>query len=66
VPREYAVIADGERGAVLDPQGRIVWLCAPRRHDDAVFSALIGGPGHFTRATMLESAVRLAGVSAPP
>ncbi|MDG9725240.1 glycoside hydrolase family 15 protein [Streptomyces sp. DH41] len=45
--REYAVLADGERGAVLDPRGRIVWLCAPRWHDDAVFSALIGGAGHF-------------------
>ncbi|MFG3153392.1 glycoside hydrolase family 15 protein [Streptomyces sp. NPDC048219] len=48
VLRDYALIADGERGAVLDPRGRIVWLCAPRWHDDAVFSALIGGPGHFT------------------
>ncbi|MFI8949468.1 glycoside hydrolase family 15 protein [Streptomyces sp. NPDC053750] len=46
--REYAELADGERGAVLDPRGRIVWLCAPRWHDDAVFSALIGGAGHFT------------------
>ncbi|MFD5451005.1 trehalase-like domain-containing protein, partial [Streptomyces sp. NPDC127100] len=46
--RDYAVIADGERGAVVDPRGGIVWLCAPRWHDDAVFSALIGGPGHFT------------------
>ncbi|WP_446034930.1 trehalase-like domain-containing protein, partial [Streptomyces olivaceus] len=45
--REYAVLADGERGAVLDPRGRIVWLCAPRWHDDAVFSALVGGAGHF-------------------
>ncbi|MCX3063044.1 glycoside hydrolase family 15 protein [Streptomyces beihaiensis] len=45
--REYAVLADGERGAVMDPQGRIVWLCAPRWHSDAVFSSLIGGPGHF-------------------
>ncbi|TQJ85697.1 GH15 family glucan-1,4-alpha-glucosidase [Streptomyces sp. SLBN-31] len=47
VLREYAVLADGERGAVVDPEGRIVWLCAPRWHDDAVFSALIGGSGHF-------------------
>ncbi|MFV0137440.1 glycoside hydrolase family 15 protein [Streptomyces sp. HMX87] len=48
VLREYAVLADGERGAVVDPEGRIVWLCAPRWHSDAVFSALIGGAGHFT------------------
>lgn len=47
VLREYAVLADGERGAVVDPEGRIVWLCAPRWHSDAVFSALIGGGGHF-------------------
>ncbi|MET8771455.1 glycoside hydrolase family 15 protein, partial [Streptomyces sp. NPDC004658] len=47
VLREYAVLADGERGAVVDPEGRIVWLCAPRWHSDAVFSALIGGRGYF-------------------
>ncbi len=46
--RSYSVLADGERGALLDPEGRIVWLCAPRWHSGAVFSALIGGPGHFT------------------
>jgi hypothetical protein len=47
VLREYAVLADGERGALVDPRGRIVWLCAPQWHSDAVFSALIGGSGHF-------------------
>ncbi|WP_330284751.1 glycoside hydrolase family 15 protein [Streptomyces sp. NBC_00588] len=45
--RDYAVLADGERGALVDPRGRIVWLCAPAWHSDAVFSALIGGRGHF-------------------
>ncbi|MFC8520995.1 glycoside hydrolase family 15 protein [Streptomyces sp. NPDC057257] len=47
VLRDYALIADGERGALVDPRGRIVWLCAPRWHSDAMFSALIGGDGHF-------------------
>ncbi|MEU0337467.1 glycoside hydrolase family 15 protein [Streptomyces bobili] len=47
VLRDYAVLADGERGAVVDPEGRIVWLCAPRWHSDAVFSALIGGGGCY-------------------
>ncbi|WP_306187331.1 glycoside hydrolase family 15 protein [Streptomyces sp. MK5] len=47
VLRDYAVLADGERGAVVDPEGRIVWLSAPRWHSDAVFSALIGGGGYF-------------------
>ncbi|MEV7691674.1 glycoside hydrolase family 15 protein [Streptomyces bungoensis] len=47
VLRDYAVLADGERGALVDPEGRIVWMCAPRWHSDAVFSALVGGSGHF-------------------
>ncbi|MFI1330903.1 glycoside hydrolase family 15 protein [Streptomyces sp. NPDC020845] len=48
VLREYAVLADGERGAVVGPRGEVVWLCAPRWHGDAVFSALIGGAGEYT------------------
>lgn len=48
VLREYALIADGERGALVGPQGDIAWLCAPRWDSGAVFSALIGGPGHYT------------------
>jgi len=47
VLRDYALLADGERGALVDPEGRIVWMCAPRWHSDAVFAALIGGAGHF-------------------
>ena len=45
VLREYALIADGERGALIGPRGEIVWMCAPRWHSDAVFAALIGGDG---------------------
>ncbi|MEV5597468.1 glycoside hydrolase family 15 protein [Streptomyces sp. NPDC052496] len=48
VLRDYAFLGDGERGAVVGPQGEVVWLCAPRWHDDAVFAALVGGPGHYT------------------
>ena len=48
VLRDYALLADGERGALVDPRGKMVWMCAPRWQDDAVFSALIGGAGHFT------------------
>ncbi|MFE9705228.1 trehalase-like domain-containing protein [Streptomyces sp. NPDC005930] len=44
----YARASRRRAGAVLDPRSRIMWLCAPRWHDDAVFSALIGGAGHFT------------------
>ena len=46
--REYAVLADGERGALLGPRGDVVWMCAPRWHDDAVFSSLIGGSGVYS------------------
>ena len=46
--REYALLADGERGAVLGPLGDIVWLCVPRWDNDAVFSALIGGTSGYS------------------
>ncbi|OEV02664.1 glycoside hydrolase family 15 protein [Streptomyces oceani] len=45
--REYAFLADGERGALLDPNGAVVWLCAPRWHSAAIFSVLIGGDGRY-------------------
>jgi hypothetical protein len=47
VLREYALIADGERGAVIGPRGDIVWMCAPRWHSDAIFASLIGGGGVY-------------------
>ena len=47
VLREYAMLADGERGALVGPRGEIAWLCAPRWDSAAVFSALLGGPGHY-------------------
>jgi len=47
VLREYALIADGERGALIGPRGDLAWMCAPRWDSDAVFSALIGGSGGF-------------------
>ncbi|MEO6703000.1 MAG: glycoside hydrolase family 15 protein [Jatrophihabitantaceae bacterium] len=47
VLRDYALIADGERGALCGPEGDLAWLCAPRWDDDAVFSALIGGAGGY-------------------
>lgn len=50
VLREYALLADGHRGALVGPRGDISWLCAPHWHDDAVFSELIGGRGVFTIA----------------
>ena len=48
VLREYAVIADGWRGAVIGPGGEHVWLCFPQWHDPAVSAALIGSHGSYT------------------
>ena len=41
--RDYAFLADGERGALIGPDGAIVWLCVPRWDSPPVFAALIGG-----------------------
>ncbi|CAM4275888.1 Trehalase [Mycobacterium basiliense] len=48
VLREYALLADGARGALIGPRGEISWMCAPRWDDDAVFSTLLGGRGVFS------------------
>ena len=47
VLREYSLIADGERGALIGPDGAISWLCAPRWDSPAVFSGLLGGQGAY-------------------
>ncbi|WP_235215567.1 glycoside hydrolase family 15 protein [Phaeacidiphilus oryzae] len=46
--RDYALIADGERGALLGPHGEFAWMCAPRWDSDAVFAGLLGGPGEYS------------------
>ncbi|HZP72208.1 MAG TPA: glycoside hydrolase family 15 protein [Gaiellaceae bacterium] len=46
--REYALLADGERGAIVGPRGDIGWLCFPSWHSDALCSALIGGEGVYS------------------
>jgi alpha,alpha-trehalase len=48
VLREYALVADGERGAVIGPDGSVAWLCVPRWDSPAAFSGLLGGPGRYT------------------
>jgi hypothetical protein len=47
VLREYALLADGERGIVVGPRGEFVWMCFPRWHSDAIFASLIGGAGTY-------------------
>ncbi|MFJ7905055.1 glycoside hydrolase family 15 protein [Streptomyces sp. NPDC096198] len=44
---DYALLADGERGALIGPDGAVNWLCAPTWHNDAVFASLIGGGGAY-------------------
>jgi alpha,alpha-trehalase len=48
--RDYALLADGERGILVGPRGEFAWMCFPRWHDDAVFSALIGGSSEYRLA----------------
>ncbi len=47
VLREYALLADGERGVLVGPRGDIVWMCAPHWDSGAIFSSLIGGDGVY-------------------
>jgi len=48
VLREYSLLADGERGALVGPRGDITWLCVPHWDSPSLFSAMIGGAGHYT------------------
>jgi alpha,alpha-trehalase len=50
VLREYALLADGERGALVGPRGDLVWMCFPGWADDGIFSALVGGAGSYAIA----------------
>jgi alpha,alpha-trehalase len=47
VLREYALIADGERGALIGPDGAMSWLCTPGWDSPATFSRLLGGRGLY-------------------
>ncbi len=47
VLRDYAFLGDGERGAMVGPDGDLAWMCAPSWDSDAVFATLIGGAGCY-------------------
>ena len=47
VLREYALLADGERGVLVGPRGDFTWMCFPRWDSDACFATLIGGSGVY-------------------
>lgn len=50
VLREYALLADGCRGALVGPEGAIGWLCAPTWDSPAAMSLLVGGAGLYAVA----------------
>jgi alpha,alpha-trehalase len=45
--RDYALLADGERGALIGPRGDLAWMCLPAWDSEAAFSTLIGGRGYY-------------------
>ncbi|GAA2167240.1 glycoside hydrolase family 15 protein [Actinomadura napierensis] len=45
--RDYALIADGERGVLVGPQGEFAWMCFPAWDSPAAFCGLLGGPGDY-------------------
>ena len=47
VLRDYALIADGERGAIVGPRGEITWLCFPGWDAEPVVASLLGGAGEY-------------------
>src|SRR4051812_35343500 len=46
--RDYALLADGERGALVGPRGDIAWMCFPSWADDGVFASLLGADSVFS------------------
>jgi len=48
VLRDYALLADGERGALVGPQGDLAWMCFPCWDSPALFPALVGGAGSYS------------------
>lgn len=46
--RDYALLADGERGILVSPHGDFAWMCFPRWDSGALFSSLIGGSGGYS------------------
>ncbi|MGI5329292.1 glycoside hydrolase family 15 protein [Actinomadura nitritigenes] len=45
--RDYALVADGERGVLVGPQGEYAWMCFPAWDSPAAFGGLLGGPGDY-------------------
>ena len=50
VLRDYALLADGERGIIIGPGGDAAWMCFPRWDSPACFASMAGGRGTFAVA----------------
>jgi trehalose 6-phosphate phosphatase len=46
---QHALLSDQRTAALLDPNGRVVWMCLPRLDSAAMFASLLGGEtaGYF-------------------
>ncbi len=47
VLRDHAFVGDGLRGALVDAEGRLVWLCFPTFGDPALLAGLLGSGGTY-------------------
>ncbi|HEY9304772.1 MAG TPA: trehalase-like domain-containing protein, partial [Mycobacterium sp.] len=47
VLRQYALLADGERGILIGPRGDFCWMCFPHWDSAAMFNSLLGGRGIY-------------------
>ena len=47
---QHSFLSDQRTVAIIAPDARITWFCAPRLDDAAIFAELVGGPpaGHFS------------------
>ncbi len=46
---QHSLLSDQRTAAIVTPDARVTWFCAPRLDDAAIFSELLGGPtaGYF-------------------
>ncbi|MBI1827338.1 MAG: trehalose-phosphatase [Planctomycetes bacterium] len=42
----HSILSDQRTAALVDPEGRIVWMCLPRIDSNAIFAELLGGPAY--------------------
>ena len=50
---QHSLLSDQRTAAIVTPDARITWFCAPRLDDPALFAELLGGPtaGYFSVAS---------------